>query len=112
MDPNEVREALPTKTVRSKGSRIALPKLRYDPDTGEVRLSFPAGTSTDWKLTSAETALDVIWSQTHLGLSAELRGATSGRNLSGTTGFSDWSRANFLPSSIRRDFSISGWQGT
>lgn len=71
LDPDEVLAALPTETVSSRVSRLALPQLRYDPETGEIRLVIPNDALTDWKVTSGNSPIALAWSRTHLGRTAE-----------------------------------------
>jgi hypothetical protein len=73
LDPDEVREALPIQSSISRAARIELPVLRFDPETGEVRLTIPYGTGSDWSILSGRTAVEVFWTQTHIGWTAEFR---------------------------------------
>lgn len=73
LDPGEVRDALPTRSSVSRAARIELPVLRFDPETGEVRLTVPSGTRADWSILTGRTAVEVLWTQTHLGWTAEFR---------------------------------------
>lgn len=74
LDPEEVRAALPTESESPKLSRAALPQLRYDPETGEIRLTFANEPSTKWKISSNNFPVNVSWSFTHLGQTAEFLG--------------------------------------
>lgn len=74
LDPQDVRQALPSRdaAVVARRSRTILPLLRFDVTTGEVRLTFPSGTSDDWKVTgSGSQAVALRWQHTHLGLTSE-----------------------------------------
>lgn len=75
LDPDEVRAALPTESESPRVSRSALPQLRYDPETGEIRLTFiNCDTSANWRVTSSNGPLDLSWCHTHVGLTAEFAG--------------------------------------
>ena len=74
LDPEEVRAALPTESESPRLSRAALPQLRYDPETGEIRLTFANDPSTKWRVTSINSPVEVSWSHTHLGQTAEFLG--------------------------------------
>ncbi|WP_437207077.1 hypothetical protein [Planctomicrobium sp. SH664] len=74
LDPDEVRAALPSESETPRVARAALPQLRYDPETGEIRLTFPSDTSTNWKVTSDRRPIELFWSRTHLGQTAEFNG--------------------------------------
>lgn len=73
LDPDEVRDALPIRSSISRAARIELPVLRFDPETGEVHMTFPYGTRADWSILSGRTATEVFWTQTHRGWTAEFR---------------------------------------
>lgn len=74
LDPEEVRAALPTESESPRLSRAALSQLRYDPETGEIRLTFANDPSTKWKVTSNNSPIEVSWCHTHLGQTAEFLG--------------------------------------
>jgi hypothetical protein len=71
LDPDEVRAALPLESETPRVARSALPQLRYDPETGEIRLTFPGDGSSDWRVSSDRSPIDLSWSCTHLGQTAE-----------------------------------------
>ena len=73
LDPDEVRDALPSRSSVARAARIELPALRFDIETGEVRLSVPGGTSTDWTIQYGSKPVNVLWTHTHIGWSAEFR---------------------------------------
>lgn len=75
IDPEDVRRALPGRdgSIITRRPRTALPQLRFDAASGEVRLTFPSGTPNVWKVTdSGGRPIELRWQQTHLGLTAEL----------------------------------------
>ncbi len=74
LDPDEVRAALPSESETPRVVRTALPQLRYDPETGEIRLTFPSDASTNWRVTSDRRPIELTWSRLHLGLTAEFSG--------------------------------------
>lgn len=74
LDPDEVRAALPSYSETLKVARTAFPQLRYDSETGEIRLTFPGEGSTNWKVTSDQNPIELSWSRTHLGKTAEFNG--------------------------------------
>ena len=75
LDPDEVRAALPSESETPRVARAALPQLRYDPETGEIRLTFPGDGSIDWKVSSDRRPIGGLsWSRTHLGQTAEFNG--------------------------------------
>lgn len=71
LDPDEVRAALPSESETPRVARAALPQLRYDPETGEIRLTFPGDGSTEWRVSSDRRPIELSWSRTHLGKTAE-----------------------------------------
>jgi len=73
LDPDAVWQALPRKEASDaiRRPRLALPQIRFDPETGEVRLTVPTGTASDWRVSSTDGRIDVRWTQTHIGLTAE-----------------------------------------
>jgi hypothetical protein len=71
LEPEKVRAALPRTLQSSRAMRTVLPQLRYDPDTGEIRLTFPLDASTGWRVTADSAPIHLAWSRTHLGQSAE-----------------------------------------
>lgn len=79
LEPEEVRAALPRASQSLRAIRTALPQLRYDADTGEIRLTFPADVSSDWRVTTGKSPIDLAWSRTHLGQSAEFLGPLPGQ---------------------------------
>jgi len=73
LDPDDVRDALPERTQAARSARIALPTLRFDAETGEVRILVPGGTCYDWSIRFGETAVQAHWTSTHIGISGEFR---------------------------------------
>lgn len=73
LDPDEVRDALPIRSTVARAARIELPVLRFDAETGEVRLTFPYGTRADWRIQAGTKSAELFWTQTHIGWTAELR---------------------------------------
>jgi hypothetical protein len=71
LEPEKVRAALPRTLQSSRAMRTVLPQLRYDADTGEIRLTFPLDASTGWRVTADSAPIHLAWSRTHLGQSAE-----------------------------------------
>lgn len=75
LDPDEVRTALPSVPETRRAARSALPQLRYDPETGEIRLTFPGDATTNWLVTSPQHhPIDLAWSRTHRGQTADFKG--------------------------------------
>lgn len=73
LDPELVREALPEDRSRRAVDRCSLSVLRYDVDTGEVRLVMPFGNEKDWSLTSHTTQVKVHWDSSYGKLTADFR---------------------------------------
>ena len=74
LNPDDVRAALPLESENPRVTRAALPQLRYDPDSGEIRLTFPGDSSHDWNVSADRRPILLSWSCTHLGVSAEFHG--------------------------------------
>lgn len=73
LDPELVRNGLPSEGSVSRAVRVERPVIRFDAETGEVRLIIPNGRSSDWKVQSAHTTVEVNWTATHVGSYAEFR---------------------------------------
>jgi hypothetical protein len=73
LDPELVRNALPENSLRDSIYRRSLSVLRYDVDTGDVRMVMPFGDESNWKLTSPSNLLKVQWDQCHDKLTADFR---------------------------------------
>lgn len=73
LDADDVRLALPGNdaTSATRRARTPLPQFRFDASTGEVRLTFPSGSRSDWTVTAGGRTVELRWNHTHLGLTAE-----------------------------------------
>ena len=74
LDPDEVHAALPIESESPRLARTQFPQLRYDPETGEIRLTLSSEASTNWKVTSSNGPVEISWSRTHLGQTAKFLG--------------------------------------
>lgn len=73
LDPELVRDALPKERMRGSVDRCSLSVLRYDVDTGDVRLVMPFGNEDDWSLTSHSNPLKIHWDAPYGKLTADFR---------------------------------------
>jgi hypothetical protein len=73
LDPGLVREALPEDRPRRTFDRCSLSVLRYDVDTGEVRMIMPFGDEKEWSITSDTNQLKVHWDASYEKLTADFR---------------------------------------
>lgn len=73
IDPELVREALPTVRARGDIARCSFSQLRYDVDTGEVRMVLPFGNEKNWSITSSANPLRIYWDAPYGKLTADFR---------------------------------------